>query len=380
MVSEERPTRTSNEGPYKTKFNSFVAPGPKHTFQVDLFNFRYEQEVNFKKNPPPPHGLLCVDVFTKKVHVVPLQDKTAASWRDALDKLVDKMGRPLNIMTDPDASITSIEIDEWFRRNKDIKHIMTRRHAAFAERSLREFKQNMYKKIRNEVKPWPEYLNEVLQRMNTGKQSDDADDDKVYPHRATGMSPEEGEKPENWFEARNNMEIQAKREREYPELKVGDKVEVYRQKSALAKEVVGDYKYNAAVITNITRSNGQTFYKVEGEGKPLLRSDILLFKESAPEEAPQQQQEPREGEGEGEPYMSYKRKRIVAREKNKELRENKARLAAEQKEAVRKAKEDAKAAVTETKNRMAAEAKASKADWGDFARGIRERAKLRQGG
>ncbi len=368
----------ATKAPYKTKFNSFVAPGPKHTFQVDLFNFRYEQEVNFKKNPPPPHGLLCVDVFTKKVHVVPLQDKTAASWRDALDKLIDKMGRPLNIMTDPDASITSIEIDEWFRRDKDIKHIMTRRHAAFAERSLREFKQNMYKKIRNEVKPWPEYLNEVLQRMNTGKQSDDADDDKVYPHRATGMSPEEAEKPENWFEAHNNMEIQAKRKREHPELKVGDKVKVYRQKSALAKEVVGDYKYDAAVITNVTRSNGQTFYKVEGEGKPLLRSDILLFKES--EDAAPRQQEPQQGAGEEEPYLSYKRKRIIAREKNKELRENKARLAAEQKEAVRKAKEDAKAAVTATKDRMVAEAKASKADWDDFARGIRERAKLRKGG
>ena len=47
----------ATKAPYKTKFNSFVAPGPKHAFQVDLFNFRYEQEVNFHKNPPPPHGL-----------------------------------------------------------------------------------------------------------------------------------------------------------------------------------------------------------------------------------------------------------------------------------------------------------------------------------
>ncbi len=113
-----------------------MAPGPKHTFQVDLFNFRYEQEVNFHKNPPPPHGLVCVDVFTKQVQVVPLNDKTAGSWREALDKLITKMGRPQNIMTDPDASITSVEIDVWFRRHKDIRHIMTRRHAAFAERAL----------------------------------------------------------------------------------------------------------------------------------------------------------------------------------------------------------------------------------------------------
>ena len=153
---------------------------------------------------------MCVDVFTKQAQVVPPMDKTAKSWRDALNELVAKMGRPLNIMTDPDASITSVEIDEWFRRNSDTRHIMTRRHAAFAERALREFKQITYRKIRAEVRSWPQYLEEVLMRMNAGKQSNDAEDYKVYPHRATGMPPEEAAKPENWFEVHNNLEIQAK--------------------------------------------------------------------------------------------------------------------------------------------------------------------------
>ena len=40
------------KAPYKTKFNSFVAPEPKHTFSIDLFNFKYEQKVNFKRNLP----------------------------------------------------------------------------------------------------------------------------------------------------------------------------------------------------------------------------------------------------------------------------------------------------------------------------------------
>ena len=354
------------KAPYKTKFNSFVAPGPKHTFQVDLFNFKYEQKVNFAKKPPPPHGLVCVDVFTKEVQVVPLNDKTAVSWREALDKLIDKMGRPRNIMTEPDASITSVEIDEWLRRNKDIRHIMTRRHAAFAERALRDFKQIMYKKIKAEVKPWTEYLGEVLQRMNTKKQSNDEEDDQVYPHRATGFAPNEAVKPENWFEVQNNLEIQAKHKRKYPELKVGDKVKVYRQRGPLSKEVEGDYKYDATVITGIERSLGQNFYKVQGEGKPFLRSDILLIKEN---EAAPAAAAP-EG-GEAEPYMSYKRKRIIQREKNKEIRENKAKLAAEAKEAVKKARADGKAAV--------ARAKDPNADWADLARGIAERAKMRKG-
>ena len=205
MVFKQRPARPSTEKTYNTKFNSFVAPGPKHTFQVDSFNFNYEQKVNFKKNPPPPHGLVCVDVFTKQVQIVPLYDKTAASWKNDLDKLIAKMGRPQNIMANPDASITSIEVDEWFRRNKDIRHITTRHHAAFAERALREFKQIMYKKL-NKRRRWTDYLPEVLERMNTGKQSDRVDDDKVYPHAATGFLPEEAAKPENWFEVHNNLD------------------------------------------------------------------------------------------------------------------------------------------------------------------------------
>ena len=97
--------------PYKKKFNSFVAPGPKHTSQIDLFNFKYEQAVKFKKNPPPPHGLMRVDVFTKEVFVVPMQERNRFEWKDAIEKCHVKMGKPQIIMTDPDSSITSIEMD-----------------------------------------------------------------------------------------------------------------------------------------------------------------------------------------------------------------------------------------------------------------------------
>ena len=321
--------------PYKTKFNSFVAPGPKHTFQIDLFNFKYEQKVNFKKNPPPPHGLVCVDVFTKEVQVVPMKYKDRFEWMSAIEKLLGKMGRPKIIMTDPDSSITSNEMDEWFRRNTDIKHFITRRHAAFAERALRDFKQIMYKKVKAEVKRWTEYIPEVLERMNTKKQSNDEDDEEIYPHKATGFPPNEAAKPENWFEVHNNMEMQAKHNRQYPDVKVGDKVKVYRSKGALGKEGEGDYRYHASVITGITKSLGQTFYKAERVDKPLLRSDILLIKES---EEGAEAAEPADPAPEEEPYMSWDRKRIRQRETNKELRAEKA-----------KAVVDAKAAVAATK-------------------------------
>ena len=105
--------------------------------------------------------------------------------------------------------------------------------------------------------------------------------------------------------------------------------------------------YHNLKVTNITQSLGQTFYKVETVGKPLLRSDILLINES------EEGAEAAEPAAEGEPYMSWERKRIRQREKNKELRVEKAKAAA-----------DAKAVVAETKAALKedkAKAKAAKA-------------------
>ena len=60
---------------------------------------------------------------------------------------------------------------------------------------------------------------------------------------------------------------------------------------------------------------------------------------------------------------------------NKEIRENKAKLAAEAKEAVKKARADGKAAVAAAK----AKAKDSNAEWEDLAKSLAERARLRRG-
>ena len=86
----------------------------------------------------------------------------------------------------------------------------------------------------------------MLERMNEGRQPVDHDnrvhgDDTVQPHKATGFAPEEAAKPENWFEVHTNLETQAKHNRKYPEIQVGDEVKVYKQRSVRGKEVVSDY-------------------------------------------------------------------------------------------------------------------------------------------
>jgi hypothetical protein len=78
----------------------------EHLSSGFLFNFNHEQSVSFRSNPPLPRGSICVDVFTMQTQIAPLMDKKATSWKGALDKIIDKVGRPKITMIDADASIT----------------------------------------------------------------------------------------------------------------------------------------------------------------------------------------------------------------------------------------------------------------------------------
>ncbi len=151
-----------------------MVPGPQHTLQADLFKFKYEQAENFQSFPQQPRGLISVDVFAKHTQIVSLMDKKAASWKAALDELIDKMGRPKTIMTGPDASIASMEISEWFKQNPSRQHTMTRHHSSFAERVLRMFKQLMYKEVKKDVRPWTDYnIPDVQEGMSEQRTSTD---------------------------------------------------------------------------------------------------------------------------------------------------------------------------------------------------------------
>ena len=330
--------------PEKNKFNSFVAKEPLHVIQVDLFNYSFNQKLDkddlkIWKKQPQPYGLIGIDIFTKQVHVVPIEEKTAVDWKRGVNEIVKVLGKPKIIMTDPDSSITSNEMEEWFRNNKEVQHVMTRRHAVFAEKAIRFFKKKMNQKVSKEVKPWTEYLTSVLQRINTGKETVAAGkrEAKERPNRTTEFTPEDAAKPENWFEVHNNMEIKARHNRKYPEINIGDTVKVYKQRGALEKEWIGDYKPDTTTVTEITKSLGQTFYKVIGEGKPFIRSEILLVRKIREDEVAPQEAIP-------ELYLSNKREQIIKRD-NKALQKANLQMLNEKKKDIDKQiKEEAKTA------------------------------------
>jgi len=216
-------------------WNSYVAPEPKHEFQVDLFhyNFMQREKLNLSKQTGRKYtagidhyGLLAVDSFTKFAHVEPIDRKLVSSWKAALDKIFKKMGKPKVIYSDPDSSLIATNMSTYLKK-EGIELITTRQHAAIAERTIRTIKAELDEKIEKNPRIWTEVLPAVLEEYNQRK-----------VHKTIGMTPQDATKEENQYKVKTQLEIHRLRQRDQPELEVGDKVRMYQKKGTFDKERV----------------------------------------------------------------------------------------------------------------------------------------------
>jgi len=286
--------REKLQAPKKQNTNSYVAPGPGHELQIDLFHYYYKQPYRQKVKPDQPdkgprlkinraevrattavapYGLMAIDVFTKKMHVVPLKLNQAKDWREALEEIFNVLGVPKMIYTDNDSSVKEKGLQNYLKR-KNVTSVITRQHASFAERAIRYLKNRLSDKL--ELKRfkdgapesyWTKHYQEAVDYYNNRHVQD-----------TTNMKPVEAEKPENEFDVKTNLEINARHRRRNPELEVGDVVRSFRKKKVGEKERAGDYAPGQKRVTEITKSLGQTFYKLDDEEKPYVRADIALIK------------------------------------------------------------------------------------------------------
>ena len=65
--------------------------------------------------------------------------------------------------------------------------------------------------------------------------------------------------------------------RKYPEIEVGDTVRSFRKKKAGEKERLGNFEDGTKKVRQISKSLGQTFYKLDAEEILYTRADIHLI-------------------------------------------------------------------------------------------------------
>ena len=221
-----------------------------------------------------PYGIIAIDSFTKEVHIEPVKLKTAAAdWRPAMDKIIRIMRKPKVIYTDPDSSILSKEFEKWFAA-KGIKNVVTRQHAAIAERAIRTIKKRLDDKLESDKQfpkkayksYWAKHFTDAVNWYN-----------EKHVQRTTNMTPADATKEENEFDVKTNLEINAVHRRKYPEVEVGDAVRSFRKKKVGEKERMGHYEEGTKTVRQISRSLVQTFYKLDAEEILYTRADTHLI-------------------------------------------------------------------------------------------------------
>ena len=120
------------------------------------------------------------------------------------------------------------EQNDLFSTDNHITHIITRTHAPVAERSIRTIKEMIYKRLKGTDKPWNgEPLTQTLITYNY-----------KLKHSATGFTPNEGREKKNELSIKLKLQMNAKRDRIYPNISVGDEVKVYKKKINLIKVII----------------------------------------------------------------------------------------------------------------------------------------------
>ena len=94
-------------------------------------------------------------------------------------------------------------------------------------------------------------------------------------NRSIGLTPNEATESKNEANARAMLEINAIRKRKYPDIKVGDRVKIYKKKKVFDKERISVWTELSYEVEDIKDEKGQEFYYLSGHYKPLLRHEIL---------------------------------------------------------------------------------------------------------
>ena len=200
--------------------NSFIPKEPYWEYQFDLFFVNDIPDQKFKV------GVAMLDIFTKFATVIPIKSKSEGDVASGMIQGFKEMGKtPKLLYTDDEASL-STDATQTYLRESNIHHHRTRGHANFVERFIRTFKKMMYDRIEADEKErgktniqWIDYVFELLLTHNN-----------KMVHSAHNMTPKEARKPSNEMNVKLNMSMNAKRNRTYPEVSEGDKVNILRKK------------------------------------------------------------------------------------------------------------------------------------------------------
>ncbi len=212
---------------------------------------------------------MCIDVFSKYAAVIPILDRKVPSVAAGIIESFQKMmKKPEILYTDGETSFNDTLMIEYYKKH-NIKHYITRSHAAFAERFIRTLKDMIYKRIDGDTKnkdgyQWTDYLKQTMHTYNNEN-----------VHSSTKKTPENARKADEAIDVKTKLEMRTLTNRKYPPLAVGDTVKILLKRKPNEKERVSRWSIELFKVKSISKILGQEYYKVDGKGRDYIRGEIL---------------------------------------------------------------------------------------------------------
>ena len=101
-------------------YNSYTAPFPKYEFQIDLMDASsLLRDVGSEIKGQRRYGLVCIDIFSKKCHIVPIENKDGDDVYKAVMECFKVLGQPLSIYSDDEGSAEQQEAANIFKGGRD---------------------------------------------------------------------------------------------------------------------------------------------------------------------------------------------------------------------------------------------------------------------
>ena len=251
-------------------YNSYTAPFPKYEFQVDLMVMSsLLNDVGVDVKNQPKFGFVCIDIFSKKCHIVPMEINDIETFFNAMLECFKVLGYPLSIYSDDEGALNSKKIQNYLK-GEGIELIITKTHASQAERAIRTFKKMISDRLRhNPSSTWVEMMKASLKKYNNSQ-----------VHSSTGMVPNKAHDLDNALEVRSNQILKEKHNRKYPNVTEGDYVKVYSKGKGSfvskkeSRSVWSERKYKVILVGKDLLNN--KYYKLDGLSKKYNRHEILL--------------------------------------------------------------------------------------------------------
>jgi len=214
------------------------------------------------------YGLICTDIFSKKCHIVPIENKDGDDVYIAVMECFKVLGQPLSIYSDDEGALNSKKLQTSFKE-EGITHVITKTHANQAERIIRTVKKMIGDRLRHyKTKTWVEVLMPSLNRHNN------------QVHSSTKTTPNNAHNLDNVIQVRTNLILKETHNRKYPNISEGDYVKIFdkgKGNYVSRKETRSQWserKYKVILVGSDMMNN--RYYKLDGMSKKYNRHELLL--------------------------------------------------------------------------------------------------------